>query len=138
MSSILVLSLIAIAVVGIILLTKKIIGGRKIIEVDLAQGVFVKLFIDDPIILDFVNKNYEESIQLGQDRLWEETRKFRQGIDSVIKTNQLSAGNYSIISSALKICKIAYVMQTIEENGPIDLPKGLVTDEQAEVDSGSN
>lgn len=138
MSSILVLSLIAVAVLGIILLAKKLIGGRKIIEVDLAQGVFVKLFVDEPIILDFVNKNYEESIQLGQDRLWEETKKFRQGIDSVIKTNQLSAGNYNIISSALKICKIAYIMQTIEENGPIDLPKGLVVDEQAEANSGSD
>lgn len=135
-----ILGIIILAVIGIIWLAKNLLKGKKLVEVDYAQGVFATLFMQDPEMLEFAGKDHDAAMAMGQDRLWEETRKFRTAIDTVIENGSIKAGDYTIISSALKITKIAYIMQSIEDDGPIELPQGLVikTDESPKEDTGSD
>lgn len=128
----------AIVVFGIIWLIKNILSGKKTVQVDLAQGVFASLFMQDAEMMKFDGKDSEESFQFGQDRLWEETKRFRIAYDKMI-TEGMKVGDYTILSSALKIVKIAYIMDHVEEFGPIVVPKEMtVKDEPTESDSNSD
>ena len=140
MSAVMIMVMITTVVVfGIIWLSKNILNGQKTVQVDFAQGVFATLFTQDAEILEFDGKDFDESMKLGQDRLWEETKKFRTAYDKLISVGSVEAGDYKIISSALKIVKIAYLMQRIEEVGPIVLPKEItIKDEPADANSSSN
>ncbi len=135
---------IAIVVFGIIWLSKNILNGKKTVQVDFAQSVFATLFTQDSEILGFDGKDFDESMEFGRDRLWEETKKFCTAYDELISVGSVEAGDYKIISSALKIVKIAYLMQRVEEVGPIVLSKetrlkGLIAkDEPTDADSSSD
>lgn len=115
----------AVIFVGIILLflavswIKKIIKNKTTIQVDLAQGVFASLWMQDTEIIDFVGKDRDNSIVFGQERLWEETKKFSSAANLLMEEGSIKVGDYSLISSAIKICKIAYIMQSVEEHGAI-------------------
>lgn len=116
---ILIIIAILLAIGAVALIVRTLRKGKELNQIDSAQGIFVSMYERNLIESEFAGKTRAEAIEYGQDVLWSEAAKFNKLVNDVIKTRSFQIGDYSIISSAIKIVKVVATMHLIVKQGPI-------------------